>query len=248
MQTQSQSIDINVDVGEGIGNESLFMPYVSSCNIACGGHAGNAKTMRKVVKLAKQHRVKIGAHPSFPDIENFGRKPMDMPCVALYTSIKEQINDLIAILDEEKALLHHVKPHGALYNMAITDTKIAATIIEVMKSMALPVKLYVPYKSVIETLALQNNIPVIYEVFADRNYNDDLTLVSRTEKNALIDNYETMFEHVFHMIEKRKVKTITGAEVVIKAETFCVHGDTLHAEELLKKLHVNLEVKGVKIL
>ena len=244
----SQSIDINVDVGEGVGNESQLIPYASSCNIACGGHAGDSETMQKVVKLAKQHRVKIGAHPSFPDIKNFGRKPMNMPCVALFASLKSQIDDLRHVMHAENAMLHHVKPHGALYNMAVTDTKIATAIIEVMKTIALPVKLYVPYISVIETLALQNNIPVTYEAFADRNYNDDLTLVSRGEKDALIHDADAMFEHVYRMIIKQKVKTITGAEVAIKAETFCLHGDSLHAASLVKKLRMNLESKGIKIL
>lgn len=241
-------IDINVDVGEGVGNESQLIPYVSSCNIACGGHAGNIKTMRKVVKLATRHRVKIGAHPSFPDIENFGRKPMKMPCVALYASLKEQISDLMSIVSDEKALLHHIKPHGTLYNMAATDVKIATTIIEVMKSITLPIKLYVPYKSIIETLALQNNIPITYEAFADRNYNDDLTLVSRSCKDALIHDSDAMFEHVYRMVSNQKVKTISGAEVSIKAETFCVHGDNLQAADLIKKLRKNLESKGVQIL
>lgn len=244
---QKRSIDINVDVGEGDGNESQLIPYASSCNIACGGHAGNSETMRKAVKLAHQYRVKIGAHPSFPDVKNFGRKPMHIPCVALFTSLKEQINDLIKIIESQNAMLHHVKPHGALYNMAVTDTKIATAIIEVMKTMALPVKLYVPYKSVIETLALQNNIPVTYEAFADRNYNDDLTLVLRSEKHALINDADAMFEHVYRMIIKQKVKTITGAEVAIKAETFCLHGDSLNAASLVKKLRLNLESKGIKI-
>ena len=216
------TVDINVDVGEGVGNESQLMPHISSCNIACGGHAGNSKTMRKVVKLAKQHNVKIGAHPSFPDIENFGRKPMDMPYIALFASLKEQISDLMGVIYAENALLHHVKPHGALYNMAVTDAKIAATIIEVMKSFELPVKLYVPYKSVIESLALQNNIPIIYEAFADRNYNDNLTLVPRSENDALIHDSDVMFKHVYKMITEQKVNTITGTEVAIKAETFCV--------------------------
>ena len=101
---EAKFIDINVDVGEGIGNESILMPIISSCNIACGGHAGNSSTMQKVVKLAKQHRVKIGAHPSFPDVENFGRKPMNMPCVALFASIKEQINELIKKLNDFPSL------------------------------------------------------------------------------------------------------------------------------------------------
>ena len=241
-------IDINIDVGEGIGNESKLMPYVSSCNIACGGHAGDRKTMRKVVRLAKKHHVKIGAHPSFPDIENFGRKPIEMPILALFISLKEQISSLMSIIEEENTFLHHIKPHGALYNMAVTDKSIATTIVEVIKSIALPIKLYVPYKSVIETIAIQNNIPITYEAFADRNYNNDLSLVSRSEKNALIHDADRMFEHVYRMILKRKVKTITEAEVTIKAETFCVHGDNLHALELIKKLRLNLELKGVKIL
>ncbi|MFD0835891.1 5-oxoprolinase subunit PxpA [Mariniflexile aquimaris] len=242
------NIDINVDVGEGVGNESQLLPYASSCNIACGGHAGDHKSMRKVVKLAQRHRVKIGAHPSFPDVENFGRKPMNMPCVALFASLQEQINSLYTIIQQENAMLHHVKPHGALYNMAVTDTRIATIIIEVMKAIALPVKLYVPYKSVIETLAIQNNIPVTYEAFADRNYNDDLALVSRSEKNALIHESDAMFEHVYRMIIHQKVKTITGAEVAIKAETFCLHGDSLNAASLVKKLRIKLESKGIKIL
>lgn len=242
------TVDINVDVGEGVGNESQLLPYASSCNIACGGHAGDHKSMRKVVKLAQQHRVKIGAHPSFPDVENFGRKPMDMTCVALFASLQEQINSLYTIIQQENAMLHHVKPHGALYNMAVTDTRIATIIIEVMKAIALPVKLYVPYKSVIETLAIQNNIPVTYEAFADRNYNDDLTLVSRSEKNALIHESDAIFEHVYRMIIKHKVKTIRGAEVAIKAETFCLHGDSLNAASLIKKLRMKLESKGIKIL
>ncbi len=240
-------VDINADVGEGIGNESHLIPYVSSCNIACGGHAGNHKTMRKVVRLAKQNNVKIGAHPSFPDIANFGRKPMEMPCVALFTSLKNQIDDLRVILEAENAVLHHVKPHGALYNMAATDVRIATAIIEVMKSMALPIKLYVPYKSVIENLALQNNIPITYEAFADRNYNDDLTLVSRKEDNAMIYDIDVLFEHVYRMVHLKKVKTISGKELPIKAETFCVHGDNLQAVTLIKKLRKNLEAKGIKV-
>ncbi len=241
-------MDINIDVGEGVGNESKLMPYVSSCNIACGGHAGSSQTMRKVVRLAKKHNVKIGAHPSFPDKENFGRKPMDMACVALFNSLKEQIYSLKTILEEENVLLHHIKPHGALYNMAASNIKTATVIIEVVKSIAQPVKLYVPYKSVIEDLAIQNNIPITYEAFADRNYNNDLTLVSRSENNALIHDADEMFEHVYRMMKLQKVKTIQGLEVSIKAETFCIHGDNLHAENLLKKLLLKLESKAIKIL
>lgn len=240
-------VDINVDVGEGLGNESQIMPFISSCNIACGGHAGNNETMRTVVLLAKQHQVKIGAHPSFPDKENFGRKPMDIPCVVLYTSIKNQIKDLVKVLEEAHLPLHHIKPHGALYNMAAVDEKIAHVIIEVMKGLMLGAKLYVPYKSVIAKLAVKNNVPIMYEAFADRNYNDDLTLVSRLEEHAVIHDENNMFEHVYRMLSTHKVKTIEGSLKTIEAETFCVHGDNPKAIELLSNLSKRLEAKGINI-
>jgi len=240
-------IDINVDLGEGIGNESQLMPYISSCNIACGGHTGDANTMRKVVKLAKKHNVKIGAHPSFPDKENFGRIPMEIPSVVLFKSIKKQIRDLLSVLKEEHARLHHIKPHGALYNLATVDEKTAKIIIEVIKCIALPVKLYVPYNSVIANVAIQNNIPIVYEAFADRNYNDDLTLVSRDKSNAIIDNDVALFNHIYRMVSTEKVKAISGSEIAIKANTFCIHGDNLEAVNLVKSLRINLETKGIHI-
>lgn len=242
-----QTIDINVDVGEGINNESQLMPYISSCNIACGGHAGDLKTMRTVVKLAKKYRVKIGAHPSFPDRENFGRQNIKISCAGLYKSIREQINSLMKILRDENATLHHIKPHGALYNLAANDKSTATVIIEVMKSISLPVKLYVPYNSVIAELALKENIPIVYEAFADRNYNDDLSLVSRNEKNAIISESEELFNHIIKMIRQQKVKTISGVEVKIIAHTFCVHGDNPKAVNLIKGLNEKLEQIHINI-
>ena len=240
-------IDINADLGEGIGNEAQLMPFISSCNIACGGHAGDENTMREVVKLSKQYGVKIGAHPSFPDIENFGRLPVDMSCVALFKSVENQIYNLKTIIEEENAALHHVKPHGALYNMAMQDKKIATVIVEVMKRMHLPVFLYVPYGSVIESVATQHNIPIIYEAFADRNYNSNLTLVSRQDANAVLYDEDAVFQHVFKMITEGKVKTLSGKDVEIKAHTFCIHGDTPKAIKLANHLKHSLESKGVFI-
>ncbi|GAA3630295.1 5-oxoprolinase subunit PxpA [Flavivirga jejuensis] len=242
-----KTIDINVDVGEGIGNESELMPFISSCNIACGGHAGNTDTMRNVVKLAKKYRVKIGAHPSFPDKVNFGRINMEMSNEALFKSIKDQIDDLVAILDEEQEPLHHVKPHGALYNLAAVDEKIAHIVIEVIKTISSPVKLYVPFKSEIEKLAISQNIPIIYEAFADRNYNDDLTLVSRKKEAASIHNENHLFEHIFYMILKQKVKTITGKDIDIKVQTFCIHGDNPNAVNLIKNLELRLKKHSIQI-
>ncbi|MGC6429447.1 MAG: 5-oxoprolinase subunit PxpA [Jejuia sp.] len=245
---QQFSIDINADLGEGMGNEEQLMPLISSCNIACGGHAGDANTMRSIVKLAKAHKVKIGAHPSFPDTENFGRVFLEMPCAALFKSIEDQVNALVDMVNEENTVLHHVKPHGALYNSAVKDERTATIIVEVMKSMHLPVYLYVPYKSVIANLAIENKIPIIYEAFADRNYNDDLTLVSRSNENAVLHDEDAVFNHVFRMISEEKVKTISGKEVEIKAHTFCIHGDNPKAIGLANRLKRNLEAKGVSIL
>ena len=244
---EAKFIDINVDVGEGIGNESILMPIISSCNIACGGHAGDSESMRMIVKLATANNVKIGAHPSFPDKANFGRKQMDISCAALYTSIKGQIDNLMTILEQENTRLNHVKPHGALYNLAAVDDKAASVIIEVMKNFILPVKLFVPFNSVIEKIAIENNIPIKYEAFADRNYNVDGTLVLRNQNNALIHESEQMFDHVFRMISSQKVTTISGSEIKILADTFCIHGDNPKAVELIQELSKRLQEKGIQI-
>lgn len=241
------SIDINADVGEGLNNESKLVPLLSSCNIACGGHAGDAETMRSVIQIAKQHKIKIGAHPSFPDRENFGRSIVEMPCAALYSSIKEQIKALMHVLRAEHGHLHHVKPHGALYNLAAKDSRTAEVIIEVMKSIPLPLKLYVPYGSVIAEMASVEHIPITFEAFADRNYNEDLSLVSRNDTNAIIDNKKEMFDHVFRMITQNKVRSISGVEVPIKAQTFCIHGDNPKAIKLVKYLRKKLSKSGIKI-
>jgi len=234
-------VDINADVGEGLNNEGLLMPYLSSCNIACGGHAGDKESMRKVVKLAKQHKVKIGAHPSFPDKQNFGRQVMEMPCADLYTSLKQQIRSLMQVIRDEHATLHHVKPHGALYNLAAKDEKTANVIIEVVKSIAFPLYLYVPYGSVVAELARKEGVKITYEAFADRNYNEDLSLVSRSLPNAIITNPVEVFEHVKKMIFEKKVKTNNGVEVEINADTFCIHGDNPEALKLLQNLIKKLQ-------
>ena len=241
------SIDINADIGEGINNESKLVPLLSSCNIACGGHAGDAESMRSVIQMAKQYKVKIGAHPSFPDKENFGRKVMDMPCAALFSCVKGQIKELMQVLKAEHGQLHHVKPHGALYNLAAKDRRTAEVVIEVMKSIPLPLKLYVPYGSVIADMAYAENIPITFEAFADRNYNEDLSLVSRSDANAIISEPKEMFDHVYRMITQQKVRSISGVDVPIKAQTFCIHGDNPKAIKLVKYLRKKLSKRGIQI-
>lgn len=240
-------IDINADVGEGIGNEPDLLPLISSCNIACGGHAGDEDTVRKVIKLAKEHKVKIGAHPSFPDKENFGREIVDISNTALFATIKNQIKALLNICKEQQALLYHVKPHGALYNLAAKDKNTAQVIIEVMKRFHQPLKLYVPYGSVIAEVAKKENITITYEAFADRNYNEDLSLVSRKQPNAVITNSDEMFDHVHNMVVHQKVKCLSGVEVPIKANTFCIHGDNPKALKLASDLRRKLLAYGIGI-
>lgn len=242
-----KTVDINADVGEGLGNEALMMPYLSSCNIACGGHAGDAKTMTEVVRLAKKHKVKIGAHPSFPDPLNFGRAVMDISAADLYSSLKSQIRILQQILHNENAQLHHIKPHGALYNLVAKDEKTARIIIEVVKSIAMPIQLYMPYNSVISKLAEQEKISVTFEAFADRNYEENLSLVSRKKANAILRENSKILNHVLGMIHREKVTAINGVEVPIKASTFCVHGDTKNAVEILEFLSKELPKYNVKI-
>jgi len=241
------TIDINADVGEGVGNELELLPIISSCNIACGGHAGDEQSMREAVRLAIKYNTKIGAHPSFPDTENFGREEVEMSCTSLYQSIKQQIESLKRIVREEQGLLHHVKPHGALYNLAAKDESTAEVVVEVMKRFHQPLKLYVPYGSVIAKVAQREAVEITYEAFADRNYNDDLSLVSRKKTNALITDSDTMFEHIHNMIVHQKVKTISGGEVVIKADTFCIHGDTPNALQLIRDLIKKLNASGIRI-
>ncbi len=240
-------IDINCDLGEGIGNEAELMPYLSSCNVACGGHSGDPVTMREVAKLAKIHKVKIGAHPSFPDRENFGRKVLMMSSETLKASLFEQILAFQKILNEEHLQLNHIKPHGALYNLAAKDTATANVVVEVLKQIDPDLVLYVPYNSVISKLAVEENVTIAYEVFMDRNYNDDLSLVSRQHSNALITDPELMFNHVYRMITEEQVRTISGNKVDIKADTFCVHGDGEGVVKNLKMITKKLEEYNIKI-
>ncbi|MCL4137196.1 UNVERIFIED_CONTAM: hypothetical protein GTU68_030879 [Idotea baltica] len=223
------------------------MPFISSCNIACGGHFGDANSIDKILKLAIENKVKIGAHPSFPDKENFGRKLMQISDDELIKSIQNQMDLFIERLSFFNKKLHHIKPHGALYNAIAVDKKMAISFISCIKKYIKDAFLYVPYNSEIEKVALNNNINIKYEAFADRNYNNDITLVSRTLEKAIISDEKEVLSHVLNMIQNKKVQTISGLEIQIKVDTFCVHSDTKNAIEIVKFLHQNLEKKGFKI-
>lgn len=242
-----KTIDINCDVGEGIDNEKLLMPYISSCNIACGGHAGDIETMDRVIKIAQQYQVKIGAHPSFPDKENFGRKVMDISLEALEVSLIKQVQLIQERLNMLGGTLHHIKAHGALYNVSVFDENLAKSIVAIVKQTAPNVILYVPYNSVIAEVAKQEGLNIKYEVFADRNYRDDLRLVSRSQDDALITNVEEVINHLSKMIIDQNVKTISNTIIPIKAETCCVHGDNEAAIDIVKHIYQSMLKKGITV-
>jgi UPF0271 protein len=240
-------IDINCDLGEGAGNDAQLMPFLSSCNIACGAHAGSEAIIEETIALALKHKTKIGAHPSFPDRENFGRNEMNLSSSQLRTIIIDQITLVGKLAEIAGVKLNHVKPHGALYNMAVGNEEIADAIINSLVALNSPLILYVPFGSIIARRAIEKNIKIKYEAFADRNYNDDLTLVSRKRSDAVLHDPEQIIEHVVRMIKEQNVKTITGALVNIKADTLCVHGDNPNAVAIVTSLRTELEATNIII-
>jgi len=233
-------IDINCDLGEGLHNEHMIMPLISSCNISCGAHAGSIEIIDKVIELAVKHKVKIGAHPSFPDRQNFGRKVLDVSNSDLQKSLEDQLTIFKDRALLQNATIHHVKPHGALYNLIAVNREKASVVIAAIQHVFEAVKLYVPYQSRIEEVAIQSGLEIVYEAFADRRYNEDLSLVSRTFSNALIEDKHEVLKQVQKISDKQLVTTINFHEKKIKASTFCVHGDTKNAIELLQYLHKHL--------
>ncbi|MET1259535.1 5-oxoprolinase subunit PxpA [Flagellimonas sp. DF-77] len=241
-------MDINCDVGEGVGNEADLFPLISSCNIACGGHAGDEQSMRDIARLAKVHQVKVGAHPGYPDKENFGRKQMELTEKELTESLQQQMNSFTRILSEENIPLHHIKAHGALYNTMAIDRELSEIYLRALRPFFKNgVKLYAPYGSVLAEIGGSHGVTVAYEVFADRNYTAQGQLVSRQKANALIQDPRNALDHMVRMAKNGRVMTIAGTELAIRADTFCIHGDTPTALEILVYLSNTLPTHGLSI-
>ncbi|WP_430426446.1 5-oxoprolinase subunit PxpA [Maribacter litoralis] len=243
-----RTIDINCDVGEGVGNEKELFPMISSCNIACGGHAGSKETIRWCLELAKEFNVKVGAHPSYPDKENFGRVSMSISDADLIKSIQAQMQLFESVRSKLNTPLHHIKPHGALYNDIAKNEQLSQAFLKSIKAFKDEVYLYLPFNSVVEKVAKKNGYKVRIEAFADRNYNNDLNLVSRKEDNALISNEEEVLKHVLRMATDNVVKTIKNEDIAMNADTYCIHGDTPSALQILMYItehlpEYNLQVK-----
>ncbi len=247
------TIDINCDMGESFGRYTLgldaeMIPLISSANIACGFHAGDPSVMRTTVQLAVEHGVGIGAHPGFPDLAGFGRRNMTMPADELCDSIIYQVGALTAFAQLFDSTIRHVKPHGALYNMAANDEELAKVIVGALLKLNPELILFGLSGAGILDVARAAGLRVAREVFADRAYNEDGTLVSRTQEGAVISNSELVAERVLKMARERKVTTITGKEIELEFDTVCVHGDTAGAVEHARKIVQALKQEWVEIV
>lgn len=245
-------IDLNCDLGESFGayqkgKDEQVLEFVTSANIACGFHAGDPGTMRKTVQLAMDKHVAIGAHPGFPDLVGFGRRLLDASAQEVYDMTVYQIGALYGFVKAEGGQLHHVKPHGALYNVAAKRLEIATAIARAVYDVFPELILYGLSGSRLIEAGRQVGLQTASEVFADRTYQTDGSLTDRREVNALIESDEAAMAHVIRMVEQGKVKTVQGEEVGICAETVCVHGDGAHALEFAKGLNETLRSRGIQL-
>lgn len=232
-----RTLDINCDVGEGMPNDEALMPYITSANISCGFHAGNGDTIRQTMSLALKYNTRIGAHPSFRDKENFGRVEMQLPPDKLYAIVIEQLIKMDLIAREKGATLHHVKPHGALYNMAARDVKQARVVAQTIKDFGEELILYGLSGSCLISEARALGLQTKSEVFADRTYQDDGSLTPRSHPNALIEDEMQCVRQVMQMVKDGTVTTVSGRVIPVVAETICIHGDGKNAVSLAKAIH-----------
>lgn len=229
-------IDINCDFGEGIGNEDAIMPFITSANIACGYHAGDIPTIQQTIETCIKHNVAIGAHPSFYDRENFGRKEIKLPADEIYELIFQQLLIFKEVADSMGQKINHVKPHGALYNMSARDAKTATAIAKAVKDFDPTLILYGLSGSHSINEAILMRVSTASEVFADRTYQDDGSLTLRTASDALITDVKKSVAQVKQMINEGMVTSISGKSIPIKAETICIHGDGTHAIKFAKAI------------
>lgn len=235
-------------MGEGIENDEALMPFITSANIACGYHAGDETTMRSTVMMAKKAHVAIGAHPSFLDRENFGRTEIkDITPQQVYDLVIAQLTSIHKIVIECSAHLHHVKPHGALYNMAAKDPALSMAIAHAIYDFDKTHVLFGLSGSYLISEAKAMGIKTASEVFADRTYQDDGNLTPRTKLNALIEDEEQAIGQVIQMIKKGTVTATSGKEVPILAETICLHGDGKNAVAFASAINKRLIAENITI-
>jgi UPF0271 protein len=237
-----RSIDLNCDLGEGAGHDHALMPLVTSANIACGAHAGNVATMRATVALALRHGVSIGAHPGYADPEHFGRREVALPRDELGLLVARQVAALCGL-----GPVRHVKPHGALYNLAARDPAIAKTIATAVHAVDSSLVLFGLAGSELIRAGRACGLRVAEEVFADRSYRADGSLTPRAESNALITDANAAVWQVLRMVKEGVVRATDGTDVPITADTVCLHGDGPHAVSFARTLRQRLETEGIEV-
>lgn len=239
-------------MGEAFGNyampnDELLLDYVTSANIACGFHAGDPHVMQQTVALAIKKGVAVGAHPGLPDLQGFGRREMKISAAEAYQLTLYQTGALYAFVKAEGGRLNHVKPHGALYNMAAKDAALANAIVQAIIDFDPKLILYGLAGSQMITVAEQTGLTTASEVFADRTYQDDGSLTPRAQSNALITDEQQSIEQVLLMVKQQQVISISKKPIALKAETLCLHGDGAHAVKFAQNISQKLKADGVSI-
>ncbi|MEP6955307.1 MAG: 5-oxoprolinase subunit PxpA [Chthoniobacterales bacterium] len=241
------SVDLNADLGEGAPHEHELLDLVTSANIACGRHAGSEAMMRASLRAAQERGVSVGAHPSFDDRENFGRCEMQLAPGELQALVASQLQEFGAIAHSLGVRPRHVKPHGALYNMAARDEGIADAIVQAVHAFDPALIFFAPAASALSRKAEANELRVAHEVFADRNYLADGSLVPRGRSDAVMHDPADAAERVLRMLREHKVRAVDGTDVPVEVDTICMHGDTPGAVEFARELRRTLKRMGVLV-
>jgi UPF0271 protein len=245
-------IDLNCDMGEGfgawaMGDDLHLLDHVSSANIACGFHAGDPATMRRVTQAALEKGVRVGAHPGLPDLQGFGRRVMQVSPADVYAMVVYQVGALAAFARAAGGALSHVKPHGALYNMAAKDRALADAIARAVRDVDARLVLFGLAGSELIRAGEHQDLAVAAEVFADRSYQDDGSLSPRGQPGALIEDVEMAVVQVKRMVIEGKVRALSGNEVAVRADTLCIHGDQPGALAFVRRIRAELQAAGVDI-
>ena len=245
-------ININCDLGEkskfhSIENDPELLNIVNSANIACGYHAGDEQTMEMVIQISKKNGVSLGAHPSFKDPENFGRKRMNLSSLEIKKLIFEQYEILQKIAQKYNENVTHIKPHGALNNMACEDLELATTLAVAIKEINKDIIYLVPTGSQMEVAAKKNGLKIACEIFADRNYEDNGNLISRSKPNALITDPELAKKHVLSMVKNQAINCLSGKQIPCEIDSVCIHGDNESSLATAKSIRDNLVDNGLEL-
>lgn len=246
-----KTIDINSDMGESfgpwvMGEDLKLLNHVTSANIACGFHAGDPDTMLQTVRAAIEKDVAIGAHPGLPDLQGFGRRVMAMSADEIYSSVLYQVSALRGIAESQGGKLHHVKTHGALYTMTARDPALARAVARAVFDIDPALPIYVANQAIAQA-AHDYGLTAVFEVYADRGYQDDGTLTPRGQPGAMIEDIEQSIAQVLGMVEEGVVRSVSGKAVPIRADTLCIHGDQPGATAFAARIRAALEAKGVAV-